>query len=430
MPTKLIAFEIGQPLPAAVPEAERYDALWLLAFQRGVPVGCAQIDNARTPVSGEQIRSEVARQLGETLAGLRPPRPDAPPDEPALAELLSELRPEPGRRFRLSVVVCTYDRPRDLRRCLQHLTRLDPGRHGLELIVVDNHPVSGQTEPVVRAFPQVRYVAEPRGGVAYARNAGLRAATGDIVASIDDDVVAPPGWPARILAPFADPRVMCVSGLVLPLELETASQERFEQYGGLGRGFAPRVFGPEFFYGSPYVVHTWDLGGTANVALRRAVLAESGLFDETLGPGQPTGVGEDIYMFYRILKARHLCYYEPAAYVWHRHRADDRALERQLFNYSKGQVSYQLRTLVTDGDVRVVRQLLYDLPRWHAERLGQKLKGYTTYPLRLMWLELRGNLAGLAAFPAAVRAHRRLNGPGANPITPRHGRALGEERGP
>jgi hypothetical protein len=53
----------------------------------------------------------------------------------------------------------------------------------------------------------------------------------------DDDVVAPPEWVERLLAPFARPDVTAVTGHVLPLELETEAQCRFESYGGLGKGF-------------------------------------------------------------------------------------------------------------------------------------------------------------------------------------------------
>jgi glycosyltransferase involved in cell wall biosynthesis len=301
--------------------------------------------------------------------------------------------------------------------CLSSLVKLEPGRHRLELIVVDNNPASGQTAPIVSEFPGVRYEAETRPGVAYARNKGLKAAQGDIVAYIDDDVVAPAHWPARILAPFTDERVMCVTGLVLPLELETDSQELFEKYGALGRGYKPRIFDKKFFNSSRrYVVHTWDLGGTANVAIRKSVIPQTGMFDETLGPGLPTGVGEDIYMFYRILKFGHICYYEPAAYVWHKHRRDLSALSRQLYNYSKGQTSYQLRTLVSDGDKRAIRQLLWDLPKWHWRRARRILRGRLSYPWHLVWQEVRGNIVGPYAFYKAVQMHRRLNGRDANPI--------------
>lgn len=242
-------------------------------------------------------------------------------------------------------------------------------------------------------------------------------AKGDIVAYIDDDVVVPSGWLRRILAPFSDERVMCVSGLVLPLELETDSQEMFEKYGGLGRGYAPRVFGEEFF-NTKHSVQSWTLGGTANVAIRKSVIRQSGMFDETLGPGYPTGVGEDIYMFYRILKFGHLCYYEPAAYVWHKHRNSMKALRKQLYSYHKGQVSYQLRCLVSDGDMRVLRQLFYDLPWWYAKRIYRILRGREKYPMGLVLIEMAGLAMGASAFIKSNRIHRELNGAGTNPICP------------
>ena len=435
MPTKLVTIDLARPLPAEVPNAADYDAVWAIVLRHQIPIGQVVIDNGRTPVLAPQLHHEIMRQLGDLLlqgqdadsphfaiaTGCQP-RPTAAQwvNEPEMEDLLPSLNPEPGHTFFLSVVVCTRDRPQDLRMCLETLVALDAGRHKLELIVVDNNPASGQTKAVVDDFPQVRYEMETRPGVAYGRNKGLTSARGDIVAYIDDDVKVPAHWPSRILAPFADPRVMCVSGLVLPLELESESQEMFEKYGALGRGYLPRIFDTHFFHRSAkHVVHTWDLGGTANVAIRKTVLADSGMFDETLGPGQPTGVGEDIYMFYRILKAGHICYYEPAAYVWHKHRTSMAALRKQLYNYNKGQTSYQLRTLVTDGDRRAIRQLLWDLPRWHAGRIWRILRGREDYSLRLVALEIWGNLVGFWAFWEAVEQHRRLNGPDANPIQPR-----------
>ena len=43
--------------------------------------------------------------------------------------------------------------------------------------------------------------------------------------------------------------------------------------------------------------------------------------DEALGPGMPSGVGEDSYLLYRIVRAGYTVVYEPAAFVYHRHRS-------------------------------------------------------------------------------------------------------------
>ena len=429
MATKVLRVDLDRALPTEIEGAERFARVWVVPMRSGVPVGRVIIENDRTPVLREQLRSEILHQLADKLIPNLEPEPaggsapvigELPSDASESAEgaaLLPALKPEDRRPLFLSIVVCTRNRPEDLRKCLTSLSALTPGRHQVELIVVDNDPSSGQTEPVVRQFAAVRYETEPRPGVAYARNEGLRRARGDVVAYIDDDIVVPDGWVQRILAPFADSRVMCVTGLVLPVGLDSESEELFEEYGALGRGYEPRVFDRAYFHRSRrHCVHTWELGGTANVAIRKSVISESGMFDETLGPGLPTGVGEDIYMFYRILKCGHLCYYEPAAYVWHKHRADMAALHRQLYNYSKGQTSYQLRTLVSDGDPRALWQLLVNLPMWHAARILRVLRGRKHYPLGLIWTEIRGNLAGPLAFRKSIAMHRRLNGGRPTPV--------------
>ena len=403
MPTRVLAVDVEAPLPDWIDGAERYDRVWVVAMERGIPVGRVLIDNGRLPVSSRHLASEMVRQLAPILE-LRSAQDELP-------------EPDHELRLKLDVVVCTRDRPQELETCLRQLVLAHSRSESFEILVVDNNPASGLTSPVVARFPGVRCESEPRPGVACARNRGVRATSGDVVAFVDDDVVISDAWPRRILAPFADPRIMCVTGLVLPLELETESQELYEEYGALGRGYLPRVFDSAFFEGSrPRVVRTWELGGTANVAIRRSVFAETGLFDETLGPGLPTGVGEDIYMFYRLLKLGHVCRYEPAAWVWHRHRREMKELRQQLYRYSKGQTSYQLRTLVTDGDLRVFRQLFRDLPIWHFRRIVRILRGRKRYPLSLVGWEILGNLVGPFAFARTVFMHRRLNGAGRNPI--------------
>src|SRR5690606_38115471 len=107
--------------------------------------------------------------------------------------------------------------------------------HQLEIIVVDNHPASGLTPPVVDRFPNVILVNEKRQGVSYARNAGINASTGELILSTDDDVILPPNWVENIIKPFAKTDVMIVSGNVLPFELENITQHYFEAYGGLSR---------------------------------------------------------------------------------------------------------------------------------------------------------------------------------------------------
>jgi len=129
--------------------------------------------------------------------------------------------------------------------------------------------------------------------------------------------------------------------------------------------------------------------------------------DEALGPGMPSGVGEDTYLFYRVLKAGYTIVYEPAACVWHKHRRDLPELRRQIFNYSKGHVAYHLTTILRDRDWRALFNLALLLPGTHIRRAMRRLLGRSEYPLTLILTEVVGNLAGPWALWQSRRRVRR-----------------------
>jgi glycosyltransferase involved in cell wall biosynthesis len=313
-------------------------------------------------------------------------------EPPVVLELLPQSVP-------VSIVVATLDRPGGLRECLQGIQAQRTNRR-VEVIVVDNNPASGTARRVVAEFPGVRLLSETRRGLSYARNAGILAATGDIVIATDDDVVIPPQWLERLVAPFGRPDVMVVTGNVLPAELETDAQLHFETYGGLGRGFKRFEVNGDWFESFHLdAAPTWELGATANAAFRTSLFYEPGvgLMDEALGAGMPTGCSEDSYMIYRALKAHHTLVYEPAAYLWHQHRATMKSLRRQIYGYSKGHVAYHLTTLGRDRDLRSLKRLLIDLPSWRVQQVWARLHHRSNYPLSLVALEIWGNIIGPVA---------------------------------
>lgn len=118
-----------------------------------------------------------------------------------------------------SVIIPTYDRPQFLREAVASI-RAQEGGLDFEVIVVDNKPSGALHEYVAgvgaEPGPPVRYLAEPRPGLTAARHAGARVAQAEILAYVDDDILAAPGWLAALLRPYLDPRVACVGGRILP----------------------------------------------------------------------------------------------------------------------------------------------------------------------------------------------------------------------
>ncbi|MDQ4143322.1 MAG: glycosyltransferase [Actinomycetota bacterium] len=405
--------------PQSIEDVSDYEYVRVFARHGSRVVGFADIAHHRGSVSARQVGEALVDALGiRLLPGVSGAAADRawmqvllalarqllPDDEADIVET-SPLEADVSA----SVVVATLDRPGELRECLQCLTAQESTRQ-VQIVVVDNNPASRLTPAVVEQFPDVVLVEEPRKGLSYARNAGILAATGEIVAMTDDDVRTPPNWLENLLAPFARGDVAAVTGNVLPLELDTLAQRLFESYGGLGRGFDRVEYDGAWFESKRSAPPTWLIGATANAAFRSSVFRDRdiGLLHETLGPGTPAGVGEDTYLFYKILKSGHTIVYEPSAYVWHRHRAEMRALRQQLFGYSKGHVAYHLTTLIEDHDLRALVYLGARLPAGHLRRLVQGLRGDTTYLLRLNLLEIVGNLAGPLAFWQSRRRARRL----------------------
>lgn len=111
----------------------------------------------------------------------------------------------PQRQTLLAVCVCTYGRPKSLRDCLASLSRqrrVENVRHFV--IVIDNDEACSAMSVVSTSGPDVFYIAEPRRGIAYARNRGLSLAArlgADWIAFIDDDEVADDQWLRGLMAP-------------------------------------------------------------------------------------------------------------------------------------------------------------------------------------------------------------------------------------
>lgn len=408
----------------AIPRALIADAplgVRVVAMHRGIAVGHADLPAGSAPWSALQLSDALATAMlwqgghaldlldalearDTTTAVPRPPSAAWPDALPA--------------HVPVSIVIPTRDRPDDLRRCLGELCASHYQRP-VEIIVVDNNPASGLTPPVVADFPAVRLVSEGRPGVSYARNAGFAASRGELIAMTDDDVTVGDGWLERLVAPFARDDVQVVTGNVLPLRLDAESQWHFEQYGGLGRGYWPWLADQRWLHASRrFVPRTWDLGGTANQAVRASWLRQShvGPLDTSLGPGTPSGVGEDTEFFYRTLHAGGSIAYEPRAFVWHRHRDTIPALARQLRNYSSGHVAYHAALLTRFGDVRGLWHLGLDVNRHLVRRTRDRLLGRITTPWSLVWAEVRGFFAGPFNVVRTI-AHARRHG-GARPLVP------------
>ncbi len=304
----------------------------------------------------------------------------------------------------ITVAICTHDRPSLLQRCLASLQAQADTQ--VELLVVDSAP-SDSASRSIAAAAGVRYVATDRPGLNIARNLALRTARNPIIAFIDDDAVAAPGWIAALDDAFADPSVGCVTGRVLPLELQTAAQQYFEEHFSFDRGTEPLTFldGDDRPWFPIYPSH---LGTGCNMAFRHEVFDVIGPFDEALDVGTPAGGGGDIDMFRRFLRAGFAAAYTPAALVYHQHRTSMAEARRQFWDYGKTFTALLTKSLLVERDMThaALSLALYRFWQqgcWFARRLF-KGKGL---PIHLIIIETVGHLAGPVAFLRSLRRVQR-----------------------
>ena len=251
----------------------------------------------------------------------------------------------------VSVVVPTRDRAGYLEVALSSLCAQGPGGAG-EVLVVDDGSADS-TAQVARAAGVGYLRLDPPGGLNAARNAGVRATTGELVAFVDDDVWAPPGW-SSALAEGA------------------ARHPGAEAFGGPIRarleGPAPRGCGRE-----PPPITTLDLGPEdveatmvwgSNFAVRRTAFAAHGPFDERLG-----GHGDEEEWLMALRAAGGRIVYLAAAGLDHRRAGDDarlRSLARAA--YHRGRAAR--RTDVRRGAAPAVARELRNVAGcgWHTLR--------------------------------------------------------------
>lgn len=261
----------------------------------------------------------------------------------------------------LSVIVCTRDRSEALRHCLAALTtqQSPPG----EIVVVDNAP-DGSAREVCEGVPMVRYVHEPAPGLSHARNAGIAAASKALIAFTDDDVAVRGNWTSEVVRALEDSGAEAMTGLVLPIRLETPAQTLFQVHlGGFGNRFVPVRYDRAFYAETcGDGAHVWRIGAGANMAFRASVFDRVGLFDARLGAGA-SGCSEDSEFWYRILATGGTIQYEPRAVVFHDHRADLAGLKRQMRAYLHGHVSALVAQADMFSDKGNLRRIAAQIPR-------------------------------------------------------------------
>ena len=221
-----------------------------------------------------------------------------------------------ARLPKISVVVATFNGARTLGNCLESLTRLNYPDY--EVILVDDGSTD-QTPEVAKSFSSVRYLRQTNQGLSAARNAGIRAAAGEIIAFTDDDCRADEGWLYYLVHDllrsdwagigghnFLPPDDSCVAAAV--------------------------VVSP----GGPAHVMLTDREAEhipgCNMAFHKWALEQIGLFDPIFRKA-----GDDVDICWRLRDGKFKIGFSPAGFVWHYRRATVKAYLKQQSGYGEAE---------------------------------------------------------------------------------------------
>jgi glycosyltransferase involved in cell wall biosynthesis len=273
----------------------------------------------------------------------------------------------------ISVVICTYNRAASLSVTLESLARMSvPPQLDWELIVVDNNSTDN-TRAVVTEFHRVsdlsiRYLFEPQQGLCHARNRGVAAAIGEIIAFTDDDVQVEPAWLRELADTFTKFNCMGVAGKSVPAWNGLAKPAWFATTGPycLSRG---TILDFDLGKDSKEIeIAPWGL----NMAFRKAAFEKYGTFRSDLGVSGSAGLlGEDTEFGRRLLRSGEKIAYTPRAVVFH--PVDPRRITKSYF------LRYHLRLGRTDIRLQgwpAGSVLYFGIPRYMFRSLVERCENW------------------------------------------------------
>src|SRR3954464_10809671 len=222
---------------------------------------------------------------------------------------------------RISVVVASYNGARTIRETLAGVAALEYPDY--EVIVVDDG--SADATPDIAASFGVRLISTENRGLSNARNTGMEAATGEIVAYIDDDAVPDRHWLQYLAATFASGGYACVGGPNLAPPGD----------GALADCVANAPGGPaHVLLDDREAEHVPG----CNMAFRRDALIEAGRFDPVFRIA-----GDDVDVCWRVQESGGTIGFSPSALVWHHRRNSVRAYLRQQRLYGHAEALLEQR---------------------------------------------------------------------------------------
>lgn len=345
---------------------------------------------------------------------------------------------------RISIVIITHNRAGQLRDCLETALTQDCGPETLEVVVVDDGSTDHTRQVVRRWHPfkvPVRYVYQRRRGIPAARNTGVRAARGAIVAIVADDYLLPPNY-ARTVAQFFDATPdanavrfnmttadsdLCarVCHLYFDVSVRNALAPT-PRAGGHGLGAKLRKAFRKLPPPGNLVRSNHGLDAAGGAAFRREVFDAVGYFDQRLARS------EDSEFSRRMRKLGLAIHYHPGATIKRRYGS---SFAGAFWAHARaGYYWCQYKRLVDKRRLNVWNQVLRQtlelaiLPIWRARHAPSLAKCLLYLPF-LYWLELANKIGFVWFLVRGANGMREGSMTGAAAASPQTGASVLRQTG-
>ncbi|MBN8639554.1 MAG: glycosyltransferase family 2 protein [Anaerolineae bacterium] len=293
----------------------------------------------------------------------------------------------------LSIVIPNWNGARFLPVCLEALRQQT--HPALEVLIVDNASSDGSQDLIQREYPWVKLIELPTNtGFTGACNTGMRAATGEIVALLNNDTEVDPGWAAAVIDAFArHPEVGSVASKMLLFEKRDhihTTGDFFTTDGRAGnRGVWQKDEGQ--FDREEYVFSA--CGGSS--AYRRVMLDQIGLLDDDFFFS-----GEDVDLGWRVNLSGWRCLYTPAAIVYHHLSATGGGVTASYYDGRN-----LIFILVKNLPGALWRKYGGRILRAQARQAWAAIRAWRGQAARA---KLRGMIAGIIGLPRMLRKRRSV----------------------
>jgi len=277
---------------------------------------------------------------------------------------------------RVSVVIATYNRYKDLQECLNSIFDLKTRPH--EVIVVDSDSAD-ETKRLADSFP-IKFACIKERNRQRARNIGIHMAEGDIVAFLDDDVVVSERWLEHIVSPYARSGVGGVGGRVVPYGKSGNFHVRTRKE-DVGKVFKTGLVIGNFDLPLDNWVRVDSFIG-CNMSFRKDLLLTVGGFDENY---EGTGYRDDTDLCMRVRKMGYELIYNPKALVSHKFKGKKVGSEWSYW-YVRNHVYFYLKNIYADSRTGFP-MFLYHMffpPRDYLLKSGVKLRRESTLVLNVL----------------------------------------------